>query len=145
MDWQSLFLSPNGRIDRPTFWIGFAIIFASSIVLNFIPFLGPLIGLALLWPQICVHTKRLHDMGRSGWLMLAPAAFSMLAGGFAVANGGVAVFAGIGSQAAAAALGSVMLAFTLAFLVGLGFLLWVGFSPSQPGDNRYGPSNVPTI
>jgi uncharacterized membrane protein YhaH (DUF805 family) len=143
MDWQSLFLSSNGRIGRQTFWIGFAIVFVSSIVLNMVPVLGQLAALALLWPQVCIHAKRLHDMGYSGWLMLIPFGVSVLAAGFAVATGGAAMFSGTGYEALGAAMGAVLLAFAVAFLVGLGFLLWVGLTPSQPGDNRFGPPPVP--
>lgn len=139
MDWKGLFLSAEGRIGRQNFWIGFAILFGASFVVNLIPVLGQIIGLLLLWPQVCIHAKRLHDMGHSGWLMLIPFGVSVLAGGIAVATGGAAIFAG-GYEAAGAAMGAALLAFGLAFLVGLGFLLWVGLTPSQPGDNRFGPA-----
>src|SRR5688572_13803743 len=80
MDWKALFLSFGGRISQRDFWIGFAIVMVASMLVNLIPGIGPLLGLALLWPQMAIHTKRLHDFGRSAWLLLVPAAVSVAAG-----------------------------------------------------------------
>lgn len=72
---MQLFLTPNGRIDQPTYWravlILFAISAATSLLSAFVsPFLG-FIGLLFIWPWIAVHAKRFHDSGKSGWLTIA--------------------------------------------------------------------------
>lgn len=149
MDWQTLFLKADGRIGRRDFWIGFLIIFVASIVLNMVPVLGQIAGLLLLWPQVCIHAKRLHDMGKTAWLMLIPLGVAIVCGIAGVATGGIAVLGsmamsdgGSDSAAAAAALsgaGAFMAFMGLAMLVGIGFLLWVGLTPGQPGENQYGP------
>jgi uncharacterized membrane protein YhaH (DUF805 family) len=36
----------------------------------------------------------------------------------------------------------VMGVFGLAFIVNIAFLLWVGLTPTQPGENQYGPEPV---
>lgn len=141
MDWQSLFLSPNGRIDRPTFWIGFGLIFAGSVAVNFIPLVGNLLGFLLIWPQVCVHAKRLHDMGRSAWLLLIPFVISVVAFAVAIANGANNLLNGTyaippGNVAV------MMTALAIPFLAGVGFVLCVGFTPGQSGDNRYGPGPI---
>lgn len=145
MDWKTLFLSAEGRIGRRDFWIGFAIILVASFVLGLIPFLGAILGLLLIWPQICVHAKRLHDMGQTAWLMLIPTVFSLAAVTVMVMVGGVAALSGDASAIHGGAMMIVGLALLLSFLVGLAFLLWVGLSASQPGDNRFGPPALPLV
>lgn len=72
---MELFLSPNGRIDQPTYWRAVLILFAVSAALSVVsafvsPFLG-FIGIVLIWPWIAVHVKRFHDSGKTGWMTLA--------------------------------------------------------------------------
>ena len=132
MDFGKLLLSPRGRIGRGRFWIGFLVIMAASLALNLIPGeIGRWLGFVLLWPQICINFKRLHDMGKSGWLLLIPAAVSIvcLALSFVLGSGAEAY----PNQEALAPLAAAG-AFSLAFL------LWVGLSPGKPGANRFGPS-----
>ena len=139
MDWKTLFLSGEGRIGRRDFWIGFLIIMAASFLLGFIPIIGMIVGLALIWPQVCIHAKRLHDMGRTAWLMLIPMAISLGAMVVVAAVGGMAALSGDASAVTGAAFGVMGLALLISFVVSLAFLLWVGLTPSQPGDNRFGP------
>lgn len=148
MDFQKLFLSANGRIGRSEFWAGWCILFVANLVLHFIPVIGWIAALVMIYCWVCVYSKRLHDMGKSGWLQIIP--MVVMFGGviFAVVAGiGAVIGAGAsgGSDAAAvtAALGGVGIMFlvlALCLLISLGFLLWVGLSASEPGDNRYGPS-----
>ena len=70
-DFQSAMFSFEGRLRRSHFWIGFLIIFGANVVLGWIPILGWLISLALIWPNLAISVKRLHDMGRTGWLVVA--------------------------------------------------------------------------
>lgn len=72
---MELFLSPNGRIDQPTYWRAVLILFGISAALNVVsafvsPFLG-FVGILFIWPWIAVHVKRFHDSGKTGWLVLA--------------------------------------------------------------------------
>lgn len=155
MDWKFLFLSGDGRIGRKDFWLAFLLIMAVSFVLGMVPILGQLIGLALIWPQVCIHAKRLHDMGRSAWLILAPFGVTIVCmilagvtGGMAMLSGGLLSEAGaeaVGSGAAMAGFGMVFLFMSAAMLVGLAFLLWIGLTPSQPGENQYGPPAQPVF
>ena len=148
-DWQRLFLSADGRIGRQEYWVGFLLILGASVVLKFIPFLGPLLSLALIYPQVCVGSKRLHDMGRSGFLMLIP--YGVVVVGFVLAAvfGGMAALSGAfnstsGAAAGLAGLGAAVGLLALSCLVSLAFIVWVGVSPSQPGENRYGPEPLAT-
>jgi len=44
---------------------------------------------------------------------------------------------------AMAGVGAASAVMGLAMLFGLAFLLWVGLTPSQPGENRFGPPAQP--
>lgn len=146
MDFQKLFLSADGRIGRGEFWAGWCILFVVNLVLNLIPGLGHFLALALIYCWVCVYSKRLHDMGKSGWLQVVPMAILFGGAIFAIVAGvGAAISAGAanGSEAAGmAALGGfgvMALVLCLSFVVGIGFLLWVGLATGEPGVNRYGP------
>src|SRR5258706_5284705 len=144
MDWNYLLLSPQGRIGRQDFWIGFAVVMGLSVLCNLVPIIGQIAGLLLLWPQACIHSKRLHDMGRSAWLMLIPFGVAIAIGGVAAVTRGLSGLGAMtGHLGAAAASGALtLLALGCAFLVGLAFLLWVGLTPGQPGPNRFGESQL---
>ena len=63
----------EGKADRKEFWYFFLVVVVISVVLDAIPvvkYLGYLINLALLCPQLGVGARRLHDIGKSGWLQL---------------------------------------------------------------------------
>lgn len=147
-DFQSAMLSFNGRLRRSHFWIGFLIIFGANLVLNFIPFIGAVISLALIWPNLAISVKRLHDMGKTGWLVAIPYALSF-ALGIAAAVMMVAGIAASGMDesyyennpmAALSMMGPAFGIFGIIMLVNLAFLLWVGITDSQKGENRFGPN-----
>ena len=150
MDWTTLFLAWRGRIGRREFWIGFLIVMLASVLFGSLPVIGQIAGLLLLWPQFCIHAKRLHDFGRSAWLMLVPVIVSLVA----LVLAGVSMFTEIADEGGVGPidptdLGQLMLLFGpalgflgLALLVGLAFLLWVGLTPGDPRPNRFGPPPV---
>jgi uncharacterized membrane protein YhaH (DUF805 family) len=79
-DWLKLFLSPQGRIGRRSFWLGWLVL----TVINLCLYIGlrrrlphytggsaPLFNLApiaTIYFTICLYAKRLRDIGRSVWL-----------------------------------------------------------------------------
>lgn len=141
MDWKTLFLDAKGRIGQSDFWIGFAILFVAGIVLGMIPVIKQFAGLILLFPWICVYSKRLHDFGKTGWLVLVPIGVVFVAIIIAIMTGGMAMLAGGANNAAGAmaGLGTMGLVMIVALLICLAFLLWVGLTKGDPGDNQYGP------
>ena len=61
----------EGRARREEFWMFALVNFIISVVLHLIsPFLGGIYNLAVLLPSLGVGARRLHDTGRSGWLLL---------------------------------------------------------------------------
>lgn len=152
LDWKKLFLTADGRIGRQEFWIGYAILFALWFIGGMIPGLNLVIGFILLWPNICITAKRLHDMGKTAWLMLIPGGVAFLCvivglmvGGMAMIGAGAMNGDAAAAGAGLAGVGMIMGFMGIAILVALGFLLWVGLTPSQPGENRFGPPPAPAV
>jgi len=144
-DWQKLLFSFEGRTRRSHFWIGWLICLGVGVVAGWIPILGGLIYIALIWPNLAISVKRLHDMGKSGWLVVIPWVACLVSGIAAVALMGVSALANASALEAGdpvaiiALLGPALGVFVVIGLICLGFLLWIGLSESQSGDNRYGP------
>lgn len=148
MNLTHVLFSPNGRIGQQEYWIGILIIVAGNIVGNFIPFLGFIISLGLIYVGVCVYGKRLHDFGKSAWIhgliwliqiILGIVGFVIAGGAImaAVANGGgdeAALMAAIGAS------GGLFLMFGLGFLIWIVYTVWVGISAGDPNDNRFGPA-----
>lgn len=144
-DWRKLFLDADGRIGQKDYWIGFGILFAVNVVFSWAPPIGFIVSLAAIYAGVCVASKRLHDMDRSGWLAAIPygayaaaIVFSLVslvgAMGAAHYDNGLGVMAGFGSMG---------LLWTLAFLLNLGFVIWLGVTPGVLNDNRHGPPPEP--
>ena len=61
----------NGRAARPEFWWFVLAQLVVGLILNMVlPLLGGLFSLAMLVPSLAVGSRRLHDIGKSGWLQL---------------------------------------------------------------------------
>lgn len=148
MDWKTLFFSPEGRIGRSAFWIGWLVLLGVNVVLGWIPLIGWALSLATIYCNVCVFSKRLHDMGRSGFLQVWPIVLcTVLVFGALGLAAGPAIMAGVSNAdeaavtaAVLAGVGGMLLAFLAALVIGFGFLLWVGVSSGDPGENRYGPA-----
>lgn len=150
MDWKTLFFSPEGRIGRSTFWMGWLVLLGVNVVIGWIPFIG-LLGLVTIYCNVCITAKRLHDMGKSGFLQVIPlVACPTLVVSAIISVAGPAIMAGIAdanesqvTAAVVAGLGGMFLFFLAAFVIGVAFLLWVGLTVGDAGDNRYGAPPAP--
>jgi uncharacterized membrane protein YhaH (DUF805 family) len=61
----------NGRAERPEFWWFVLAQLVVGFILNMVlPILGGIFSLAMLVPSLAVGARRLHDIGKSGWLQL---------------------------------------------------------------------------
>ena len=128
MIWDTLFVHPKGRTSRGQFT-------AALIPLAFVVWCyagsgpnmyAPWDVLVLVYPAVVLHARRLHDMGRSGWLLLAPAVLTIAA---------MAIWAhriSLGAQLDAA----VPLA---ALVVFVGFAVWGCIGKGQGEANSFGP------
>jgi uncharacterized membrane protein YhaH (DUF805 family) len=148
MDFTRLLTSPEGRISRTAFWIGWLIILSVEVAARLalgVPFaptpsdtfsvrvLSFLIDLVLLYPLVIVMVKRLHDRNRSGQLigwLIVPYTVLMITNLMGMSGdpdhmGVVETILLIGTSI-----------ITLAFMVDL------GFRRGTAGDNRYGPDTL---
>ncbi len=73
----SLYLSPKGRIGPAAFQQAAIVLIVIGFVINILPMFSMglgmilgLVGLVLVWPWLCIWIKRLHDAGKSGWMVL---------------------------------------------------------------------------
>jgi uncharacterized membrane protein YhaH (DUF805 family) len=113
----------QGRLRRSHFWISWSILFAIGFIVGLVPGISA-IGYGLIYPQTAVQVKRLHDMGLTGWCVLAPYAVNatLLAVLIMGAGGGVS-----------------LTALTIVFVVAnAGWLLLIGMTDSQRGRNAHG-------
>ena len=145
-DLQRLMLSFEGRTRRSHFWIGWLILLGAGVVAGWIPIIGFLISIALIWPNLAITAKRLHDMGHTAWLMVIPWVVNIVGGVFIFMSVGVtAIFNASALEnedpaAILALLGPMVGGLCLLALINLGFLLWIGLTDSQAGSNRFGPN-----
>ncbi|HEX8168003.1 MAG TPA: DUF805 domain-containing protein [Beijerinckiaceae bacterium] len=112
MDWNYIFTSFEGRINRQPFWMALLVLWAVSIAVTIVTSIlfGPqstaayaiqiILGLVFLWPSLAIAVKRYHDRDKSGWWVL------------------------------------------ILFIPIIGFIWYIvelGFLPGTPGPNRFGP------
>lgn len=64
----------KGRIGPASFWRGAILLIGAGIVLNilsaYVSWLFSFAGLLFIYPYVSVYGKRLHDNGRTAWLVL---------------------------------------------------------------------------
>lgn len=81
MSFDSLFVFPGGRTSRDQFVPALITLLA---VMAFYAFLvrgrtAQWCLLVLVFPAIILHARRLHDMGRTAWLLIVPAIVAIVA------------------------------------------------------------------
>ena len=123
MNFDTLFVDPAGRTPRNQF-IGALITLLAAFAFYY--FLVPgrnsqWVQLTLLYPAIVLLARRLHDMGRTAWLLVVPA-------GLIIATAWLYLYV-----PGAEAKGMVKLA---AVIVSAAVIVWGLIGASQPADNR---------
>ncbi len=145
MDFGKLFFSPEGRIGQRAFWIGFLALFAFSILIHAVVGVGALIWVLSTYCWVCLFSKRLHDMGRSGfaqfWIYVLDVlgVITLFIGGLGSILAAIFSDGHVGWGLMAGGVGLLGLGLLAWSLIRLGFILWLGLTPGQAGDNRYGP------
>jgi uncharacterized membrane protein YhaH (DUF805 family) len=122
-----LYVNPKGRTARGAF-VG-ALLTLAAVVAFYAYLVTGLTAhwclLMLLFPAVVLHARRLHDMGRTAWLLMAPTALALAA--FAV----WLHLATFGAQLDAALTWA-------ALIVGAAFALWGCLGNGQSEANRFG-------
>ncbi len=148
MDFGNLFFSAYGRIGRQEFWVGWAILLMVGIFFAFVPFINLILPWGLLYCGICLRSKRLHDMGRTGWWQIIPHVAKLVCLIIVIYLVAAAVLAGVAwhmlihpAVVAGAVAGAITLVMALfaVWLIDVAFLLWIGIVEPDPYDNTYGP------
>jgi uncharacterized membrane protein YhaH (DUF805 family) len=131
--WITLFTSPAGRISRWQFWLhGVLPIVAAGLVVGWIPIIGQILSLALLWASICIAFKRFQDLGYPGW-------WSLL---YLVPFVGAMIFIGLGYLIPSLLGVTLFLAKVLSvigLLIAIAQVVLVYVRVGQQGPNQYGP------
>lgn len=146
MDFGYLYTSLEGRIGRQSYWIGivgfivigiiayliinaiFGILSTAGLILVFI------VQLVLLYPSYALMGKRFQDRDK-------PASYALILIGLSILNGLLGIF-GITHDAIGqpTAVGWI---FNIAqLIVGIWFLVELGFLRGTIGPNQYGPDPV---
>jgi len=167
----NLLFNPQGRILKHRFWQGLVILTVASVLFQaFQVRLGPalgvggmtvffLLGLLLLYAEVCVYAKRFHDAGTTAWWILSvwvgsfiiSMIMSQLFGSVFLGERGAAIEAEVAERLAqgefmvaieaSTALAEMVLPLTLITIVVsavvMGFI--VGSLKTQPGQNKHGP------
>jgi uncharacterized membrane protein YhaH (DUF805 family) len=149
MSFTDVLFKPNGRITQGQFWGGWGVIVGANIVSSFIPILGLLVSLGLIYVGCCVYGKRLHDMGKSAWLHAIPWGISIVLtiAGFVMMMPALMRMSQDDPDFASdpammmAAMGPAMGMMVLSFVVWVGYTIWVGVGKSELGPNKYGPAS----
>ena len=140
MDFNYLFTSFDGRINRAKWWAGMVILTIINIVLSFIVislfgmgFLGRLLSfiivLAILYPAYAVSAKRFQDRDKPGIYALYGLAALLV-------TSLLQALALTGTPQELNALGWICALINLG--VGIWFLIELGILKGTPGPNRFG-------
>ena len=126
--WNSMFVQTGGRTSRGTF-LGALLPLALGVW--WYASKGPAANyacwavLCLLYPAAVLHVRRLHDMGRSGWWVLAPTVLTVVA--MLIWSGRISFGAQLDGMLPLAAL-----------VLFLGFTIWGGIGKGQAESNAFG-------
>jgi uncharacterized membrane protein YhaH (DUF805 family) len=150
MDWQSLFFSFKGRINRGKYWLAVLVFFIAGMVLALLTFvfgnglvaqvLSFIVNLALFIAGLAVGIKRLHDRDKSAWWMLM---FYVVPIVLVVIGALIGYFA---ATAAGTTADNAGLLFRVCVVVAVAIGVWAfvefGCLRGTVGYNRYGPDPI---
>jgi uncharacterized membrane protein YhaH (DUF805 family) len=138
-----MFAYLQGRSSRKEYWIGVALLLLVGIGLAYANVGGASGATTFLW--ILVWNRRLHDIGQSGWIILAPLGLMIAATAAGLVLGGDELLNAFEySQKGSGPVtdrGAWLFAGTVLVLIAIqfGFTIWLGIKKGDPGDNRFGP------
>jgi len=136
MDWNYLYTSFDGRINRKPYWIAAILLMVAGLVLQAAatllmgPLAGMIVGILFLYPSFALTVKRAHDRNRPMWLV----------GTFFVLMVLITLLTPPDiEQMKASPSTPFLLAATIWLVMSLFFLVDLGFLRGTAGPNRFGP------
>jgi uncharacterized membrane protein YhaH (DUF805 family) len=133
-EWRQLLFGFSGRINRAKFWLGQLVLTVVDLLnyaLTLIPPIATLavifLGIPMIVGVVAISVKRLHDLGRTGYWLLA----------FALANGATSTI-----EIMAPGREIVLAALVTNLIVVFLFIGWLGGVRGTIGANQYGPDPV---
>ena len=126
MNFESLYANPAGRTSRGAFVPALVILILVAAFYQFVARSGrngEWVLVTLLFPSFMLHARRLHDMGRTAWLLLVP---------------GVAIGVEVWLHMIAISLDVQPWLDLLALIVAAAFMLWGLVGKGQAEANRFG-------
>lgn len=127
----------TGRARRSEYWWWALFAFLANLIVNFIPFIGQLVALAIFIAGLAVAFRRLHDIGKPGWWVFIPTVCGIV-GALMLGAGAFLGMGGSGEAGGASAIiGGLLLVAALAF--GIVILIWT-LQDGKPEANQYGES-----
>lgn len=125
MSFDTVFVNPAGRTARGPFIAALIVLLAVAAFYAFVVTgrTAEFCLVVLIFPFIVLHARRLHDMGLTAWLLLAP-------GALMVATAWLRLY-----DADSQFLTPVSV---IALVVSAGFVLWGVVGKGQAGANRFG-------
>ncbi len=134
----------TGRSNRQEYWISVTILIVAALALSYFQMQAASAAITIMW--IITWIRRLHDIGKPGWLALIPLGAIILLAAGGLALGGEAFVASL--QKAQASGGAPIMDrnayIFLAILIGglivqFGFTIWLGAKAGDAGGNKFGP------
>jgi len=132
----------EGRVGRQDFWMFILFCFVLNIIFNIfnIELVGTLVSLALLLPTLAITTRRLHDIGKSGWWQLVWV--MPIIGGMAILIVSAILFGGeFATVMSFMLIIPFMIANILIVVLGVYFLM----KETTPADNQFGTPAKPKL
>jgi uncharacterized membrane protein YhaH (DUF805 family) len=133
----------NGRSSRGEYWIGIGLLLLVGVGLALANISGAGAVTTFLW--ILIWSRRLHDIGKSGWVILIPMALMIAVSAAAFALGGdelvkVMRYTQTNGGEISERGAQLFLAFVgVVLLIQGGFTVWLGTRAGEPQSNRFGP------
>jgi uncharacterized membrane protein YhaH (DUF805 family) len=129
------YIQYQGRARRKEFWMFWLFNLICGQVLGLIPYVGSLYVLVALVPSICLHIRRLHDIGKSGWWLLLPLPFfiCLILIRYLLT---LSAYVRLGAYVPYIAFEGLIWSYFVSCII----IMVFACLDSQPGENRYGPN-----
>jgi uncharacterized membrane protein YhaH (DUF805 family) len=116
----------RGRSARQEYVVFTIANFILSAILGLVPVVGGIFGLIIILPGLAVAVRRLHDLNKSGWWLLAPYGIMLI--------GLIGIAATVEEGRAALWVWGIVLGGVAALVMSI----WMIFTRGTVGSNRFG-------